>query len=359
MRKFNRRNLSIGSVIAVAIMLLITIMGAPGSGVDRGSTYGRSPGGYGAWYSYMLKRSTPVERWRKSFSTLAKQEGLTTLVRVYPELTGETIDTEVMQWVERGNNLVILGVREPVSAAEFTSIIPHETGAIKIDTTRRQTSSTVTTLLEDKYGAIVWRTPVGEGSIVRAVTPYLGANAYQDSPGNYEFLTMVVRKFNQPILIDEYLHGYKDKETVTKEVGDNIWTYLVRTPWLIFFVQSVFVLAIFIFAHNHRLGKPAILKSPETNNSEAYIIALSQVLHKAQQSQFVMGKINQSEQLALQKKLNLGETLLPISELLEALLAEGKFVSELESLLKIQTPHLDDRALSGWLEKWRQMKLKL
>ncbi len=359
MRKFNRR-LLLWIGIIIAIVLSLGLISAPATeGGDRGSSYGRSPGGYGAWYAYMRQGSAPIERWRKPLKELFSQEQASTLVRIYPELTGDWLDSDLMAWVKRGNNLVILGVRKPVTEAPFSSIIPSEEGGIKIDTTRRTNSLGINNILGDKYGPIVWSYSLGAGKIVQAVTPYLAANAYQDSPGNFPFLARLVTGFDRPIWIDEYIHGYKDKQTLTEEVGKSIWSYLARTPLLVLFIQGSLLLVIAILAGNQRAGKPDILAAPETNNSEAYIQALAAILQKAKQSKFVMERINQAERSALGKKYNLDVTSGSNSELFDALSRDGKSLEGLEKLLEIPKNRQDDRELTKWLRMWRDVKLKL
>jgi hypothetical protein len=57
--------------IALMALVLITLMAAPNTNLlRRGSTYGRSPGDYGAWYAFMQERNTPVQRWQKPLDEL-------------------------------------------------------------------------------------------------------------------------------------------------------------------------------------------------------------------------------------------------------------------------------------------------
>lgn len=86
-----------------------------------GSTYSRAPDGYGAWYAAMQAQGIPVQRWQQPFSQLGEltaPQGVT-LLRVNPLPTPGIFLANEASWVEQGNTLVVLGVREPVTPAQF------------------------------------------------------------------------------------------------------------------------------------------------------------------------------------------------------------------------------------------------
>ncbi|NEO70518.1 DUF4350 domain-containing protein, partial [Moorena sp. SIO3H5] len=89
--RFPRRRLGVISAIAIVVLMIITLVAAPANNkINSGSTYSRAPYGYGAWYAYMAKRGTPVQRWQKPFEDLANQtdaQGSVTLLRVTSWLT--------------------------------------------------------------------------------------------------------------------------------------------------------------------------------------------------------------------------------------------------------------------------------
>ena len=99
--------------IAIAAIFLITLIVAPNSGGrknDSGSTYGRSPDGYGAWYEYMSQREIPIERWRKPFNNLTEKDHQNvTYVKVLSQadfhVGARNISQAESNWVKRGNFL--------------------------------------------------------------------------------------------------------------------------------------------------------------------------------------------------------------------------------------------------------------
>ena len=68
----------------------------------------------------MQNQGTPVRRWQKPFGELGKQKDRVTLLRVLSQLTSGFNYAE-QKWVERGNTLVILGVRQLVTPSEFST----------------------------------------------------------------------------------------------------------------------------------------------------------------------------------------------------------------------------------------------
>jgi hypothetical protein len=412
----------------VAALILITLFAAPNNGsLNSGSTYGRAPHDYGAWYAFMEKRQGSIERWRKPFEDLADQEDSErpmTLLRVNSSLTKKEISDAERDWVQKGNTLIVLGVRQPVTAATFSSQQDSASGKVKIET-RRRAREVETILLGDRFGGTVWQEPMGKGRVIFATTPHLAANAYQDEPGNYEFLAQLVTQQlpvgvqnkpangeggepgnsinglgnsptangegsqpgnsinglgnsptangegsqpgnakllppvatqQPPVFVDEYSHGYKDRETIKREVGvDSIWDYLGRTPLFPVLVQGLVLLVVLIWSKNRRFGPPLTLTSPTVNNSEAYIEALAGVLRKANSTEFVVEVVGKEEQLQLQAQLGLGQTLLDEQTLVDAWVQQtGRSGAELKQLLQVgRKRRLSDTDLLRWLDKWQ------
>jgi hypothetical protein len=123
--RLSTRRLWLFGAIAIGAIILITLLAAPANNkLNSGSTYSRSPDGYGAWYAFMSERGTPVQRWQKPFEDLANNKNAKlpiTLLRVYKGLTGKLPSSIERDWVKSGNTLVILGVHQPVTEAPFSA----------------------------------------------------------------------------------------------------------------------------------------------------------------------------------------------------------------------------------------------
>lgn len=321
----------------------------------------------------MENQGTPVKRWQKPFTDLPAisspsplQETKTfspttqnsTLLRVNSQLDEEWLDAVEQHWVDAGNTLVILGIREPVTEADFSTIQDSAVGGVKIDT-RMRSNQVYHKLLADRFGAVVWQKQLGKGQVIFSTTPHLAANAYQDEPGNYNFLAKLVSTNGKSIWVDEYIHGYKNKDVRVKEKVENWIGYLAKTPVFPAVVQVGVILVILVLAQNRRFGLPITLASPVVDNSEAYMQALASVLQKAQSSELVLEVVGKSEQLQLQKSLGLGTILLDNHALVAAWVQQtGHSPKELEEVLQLQSKkcRINEKDLLAWLAKWQKIR---
>ena len=397
-RRDNRRYW-IAGVLMILILGFFLLVGAPASNrVDAGSTWGTAPDGYGAWYAYMEAEGADIKRWQRPLAELIQAEKAPsasprTLVRIVPPVFSEREDilwqSDLADWLEQGNRLVILTQRGSVTAAQFSSQLDSEAGKVTIETRRRYKpkeielppyeqegteisykpaieprssrrstlaqsqpapSNSLEALLSDDYGTVVWHT-LDEPNLVWATTPFLAANAYQSAPGNFAFLADLV----QPgaVWIDEYLHGYRDRDVVVKEVAGTWLGYLAKTPLLIAAVQIGVILLIALIAQNRRAGSTQPLLSEPVNNSEAYIKALAGVLHKANNRDFLIETLTRAEQKALARSLGLGESTVSPEALQTAWQQRtGRSIQELDIL---QAKPKGEAALQTWLQQLQSL----
>jgi Domain of unknown function (DUF4350) len=370
----------IGAIV-LGTILLLTLFLAPSAKNTRGSTYGRGPDGYGAWYQFMQQQGKPGQRWQRPLADLnrivqSKSSGKSrTLLQIYAGTVEDALSyssdlSKAQQaWVEQGNTLVMLGAKAPVTSADFKTEQPHPAGAVHIATTQRllldlvSSRDEATPVLSDRSGAIVWQRKMGKGKVILAVTPFLAANAYQDAPGNFSFLAQLVTQTGDRWLVDEYLHGFKDRNVITKEVAGNWLTYVLRTPLLLVLIQGVVLLALLTWAENRRFGAPQRLHAPVVDNSTAYMQALAGVLQKAESSDFILETVGKEEQLQLQRKLGLGSTILLTPDALLAAWREqtGLSTAEVETFLRGQArgQHLKDTEVKAWLENLQHLRSQI
>ncbi|MBW4519205.1 MAG: DUF4350 domain-containing protein [Scytolyngbya sp. HA4215-MV1] len=364
-------------------LLGLTLAIAPNSQQSSGSTYSRDPDGYGAWYAYMEQRGNPIKRWQKPADQLlnprqAASSQSATLLQIHSKPTRGFFDEE---WVKQGNTLIMLGVHNPVTEANFITVQKSPVGDVQIATRRRYPTylngqpptqptdnqlSNETTLLGDRFGAIVWQKKVGKGQVILCTTPFLAANAYQGAPGNFKFLAELVTQAHNPIWVDEYLHGYKDPQDIKQETANNWFIYLAKTPLLPLFFQAVILLTILIWAQNHRFGQAQSIVVPKIDNSMAYIQALASVLHKAQSSEFALAMIGKEEQLQIQAALGLGRSQLEPETLLQAWTTQTDRPAEelYQALLQYTQPsnppkRMSDQELLIWMANLRNLRQHL
>ncbi|MGB3492956.1 MAG: DUF4350 domain-containing protein [Elainellaceae cyanobacterium] len=316
------------AALVVLGLILLSWVAFPGSNSSSnggtnggliGSTYGRSPNGYGAWYASLEQSDTPITRWQKPFDQLADRSN-TVLVRIGNRASSEALNPEEQEWVEKGNRMVLVGIRGRVTAADFSSLVESDYGAIALDTRRRWVNlpSTSVEILGDRYGAIVWRQTYGKGDVISIAPLFIAANAYQNQPGNFDLLTSVVVQDGYERLIDEYIHGYRDLEDIVEEIAGSWSEYLAQTPFLPALVQVGLLLLLLLWVNNRRHRPPVALKEPEPNSSRAYIDALAGVLQKAESSNFVIEVVGREEQRQIQRALGLGTDPVNADKLFEA-----------------------------------------
>ena len=363
-----QRKLWVWGSIALAVIIIVTIFAAPSSNkIMAGSTYSKEPSGYGAWYQYVLEQDFTVERWQKPLTKLiddteeiSKNRKITYLQIQPSTIPLYSLPSQYSQWIEKGNQLIILGVQGNATKADFVSTQSYKNLQIQIKTTRRK-QDIAEPILQDKQGTIVWRKKIGKGEIIYGVSPYIAANAYQNIADNYQFLAQLIAQ-NHKLLIDEYIHGYKDVETKQAEKQGNVKDYLAKTIWFPIGFQLLIIAFITIAFFWQRFGQIKRIKNQKIDNSQAYIEALAGVLEKAKSTNFVAKTIGKDEQLKLQKKLGLGSRILATDILLNEWTKQTKKPSsQLQNLLQTmqQQKAIKEAELVKWMQKWQQINREL
>ncbi len=391
------RRVGIALAIVGAIVLLIVLF-APNNGWQRsGSTYNKSPAGYSAWCGYMEKRGVPLTRSRRSIAELSADQSRDptpkTLLQVQPQstrsgrwsnqrraATGEKLNSDEQTWLAAGNHLIVLGITQPVQKVNFSSRVTSDFGSVKVETGRRALAvPQAQSQLGDRAGAIVWevieateattKPTKPPGRLIYATTPHLAANAYQAEPGNYAFLADLVTQNKTPLIIDEYIHGYREppppagsksrpnRPKTESNPEQGLLRYLAQTPLLPIGVQAIVLMLIAIWAKNRRFGRVQSVDPPPVDNSTAYIQALAGALRQANSRSFVMQTVNQAELRQLQRQMGLGDTPMTLPELIEVWKAQGQSTEDLNSLLRMQSrKDLNDGDLLAWLQSLQRLR---
>lgn len=357
----NRNKFWILISIIIATAILLTLFTAPSNNkLLTGSTFGKSPNGYGAWYEYMKDQDANIQRWQKPFSELKDSKNKTSFLKILPPKKNYRLSGIEKKWIQQGNTMVVLGIDATPTDADFNTTQSYQNLNVKIATTRRKKLAG-NSILKDNYGSIVWQEKIDRGKIIYALTPYIAANAYQDILDNYQFLAQLVNQ-NSLILVDEYLHGYKDREIIQKEnksQQNTVLNYFSKTVWLPIAIQGVIIAIIATSSSLFRFGKSIVIPKVKIDNSQAYIQALAGVLEKAECSNFVVQTITKDEKIQLQKFLGLGKANISDETLLNAWgETTGKNSQQLEKLLKLSQSNsrFNYSQLVQWLRQWQQFR---
>lgn len=351
-------------------LILLTLINAPSSPQSTGSSYSKTPEGYGAWYEYMKKNGTTIDRLRKPnnsefFNTNPKNTTFIQIAIDNTPFTGQSIDTN---WIEKGNRWIIIGAdrsttkKAQATKANFTSQPNTIAGPIKIDTTRRfiktKTADNTDTLLDrqeeplikDDYGALVIKRRLGKGELIYIVPQFIAANAYQSNFANFNYLRTLVK--NDRIWIDEYLHGYRDIEAAKEEGKGSLVEFLAQTPIIILFTQLIIGISVLIYGKNRRFGQVKTIKLPPINNSLAYIQAIAGILQKANSTDFVTETLSKAEITKLQRNLGLTAAPQAPTTLIKLWTQKtGRSPGELEQIFNAldRRQKLSEAELSKWL----------
>jgi hypothetical protein len=397
--------------VGIVCMVLLTLIVAPiqGTAQRAGSSYSRAPDGYGAWYRYMQAQpGVCIGRWHHALRDL---KGAGTLIQVLPSLGSDYLSDVESEWVSRGNTLIRLGVESDIVDAPFTSQVTSSQGLVSVETRRRGNPKLINLeptrkqgqdlepwvienrqpLLSDQHGVIVWQWPIGNGRLIVSSTPYLGANAYQKQPGNYQFLAVLATPKQGAIWMDETRFGYHSAQQVEQQARDepipsacesvlaqaypsplrdkasgqrkdppNAFVYLIKTPIGLVLLQAFIAISLLMISKNRRFGLPLPLPSEEADNTLSYIQALATVLYKARCHGFVVTSIQQAEQRSLQQRLGLGTELLEPHQVLETWQSMG-YAPELlrQALISPPVDQCREQDLLTWLEAWQTVKATL
>jgi hypothetical protein len=388
-KKLFKQYWQFGLIAAVAIVLVTFVSATSGDSRQAGSSYSNAANGYSTWYRMMVDRGIKMQRWQKSFPQLTKNsdyQSATTLLQVNPQLEKLQLTKLQRSWVSQGNTLVILGVSAPAWEIPFRADLESSEGNVRIETTRRFRAESIKnelpqstfkeSVVSDRSGSAIATFTLEKGMVIIASTQYLAANAYQDFRPNYELLAALVTQDRGQVLVDEYIHGYTDrqrKSATSKKAGEetsddretdgDALAYLANTPLSIVFLNLLLGILVLFWQQNRRFGKVIVPKLPEIDNSEAYIQALSGVLRQANSSEFVLQNIGRAEQLTWQQKLGLGkERLVEHQTLITAWETQTKLPTEdLRFVLQLTTAarRLTPAELTSWLAKVRTIDRQL
>lgn len=363
-RSLHSSGLSIGIWVVLGLLVLGILFGlAAPQTYPAGSTYDPSLKGYAQWYALMQQQGHAIQRWQRSYTKLqGTGQTLLQVADVESSVAENLESSDIRDWVKQGNRLIILAWNGQVSGAPFRTQVASPQGAVQIETTRRfRATQDTTVVLQDAAGSIIRARALGKGQIIEGSYPYLGANVYAQRQGNLQFLAALVAQQDGTIWVDEWLHGYRDRDDETSASAqakpEELWDYLARQPVALLLGQGVILSLLVLWGANQRFGRLRSLTPPPRNNSEQYIQALADTLNAHGHRTYVLSMLGQSWRGCLQARLGLGWEATP-QRVPDAAIAAawaavtGRPSQELLELLE-QTHasgQLSDQALVQWAQ---------
>ncbi len=281
-----------------------------GEALVENSIHNAGPSGYKAWFMASQKSGLAIAAWEDSFDALNELPTPTTMLIVKPyTVTNDSVafdkkeTAKLLQWVAKGNTLVLLDdfrrvgssallerfqldVRlpapvkpkapSPAPAMRLLSLSPQSKaplGAFIKAPLLSQSSSTLQgrnngifdaePILQNaqKQTVLMWL-PHRKGRLILGTITDLGENRYLHKPDNdnYQFLTNLLRQTNNPIVVNEFVHGYA-------ESGDLLSYFQKKTPLGGIFAQFMLFFGLLLWLGFVR-WKPAAPIQEENPNPE-------------------------------------------------------------------------------------------
>lgn len=247
------------------------------------SIYNGGPSGYKAWFLTAQKAGLPVKVWESGFDELNTLPLPSTVLIVKPfTVAGSKIvfghkeADQLLDWVARGNNLVLLddfsrtgsnaiahrvmlNVRREVlpSKKQNTDAPPPPPRPLRLMERALLNTYVSAPLLSQSHISLhpqpdsgqfsrtailagptgktrLWRLNYKGGTLILGTVTDLAENRYLNTPenDNYQLLTNLLRSGNAPIYINEFVHGYM-------ETGDLTSYFQKKTPLGSIFAQLV------------------------------------------------------------------------------------------------------------------------
>jgi Domain of unknown function (DUF4350) len=295
-------------IASLCLVLIVTVM-APQS-YPKGSSYDNALNGYAQWYRFMEAQHHPVKRWRRAYSQLAGTGQ--TFIQAADAEGSESPDIrapEILDWVKNGNTLIELSWAGKLTGAPFLSDLPTPKGAVRIETTRRyEPNNFDEVLLEDAFGVVIRLETLKAGEAIEIAYPWMGAGNYADRGANFQVLADLATQRKGTIWVDEWIHGYRDKEPTPVLVDDktqDLWDYFAQRPIVVMAGQGMLLLLLLLWGQNQRFGALFRIVPPLRNSNEQYIQALADTLNTHGHTEYVLTLLGQSLRDRLKSRLSL------------------------------------------------------
>jgi hypothetical protein len=242
------RNLFLGAG-AIFVLLLIAAAvfgGDAGQQSETPSSYSTGSGGAKAAYMLLSQAGYQVERWEKPLNQLSEDEEDSTLILAEP---GEALTREEREalrtFIADGGRVIATGIFAGTFLPENNSVpdvalgttwkkvpavAPSEItrAAPEIAITpqaRWQSYSAAYPLYTDGDQVLVVKYPYGRGEVLWWAAPTPLTNAGLKESHNLEFFLACIGDKDNPILWDEYIHGYR--ETLASSIAHSPVKWLV------------------------------------------------------------------------------------------------------------------------------------
>lgn len=156
----------------------------------------------------------------------------------------------------------------------------------------------IDSIVEDENGLILGKRRYGKGKIYILTLPDMVDNSYlYENEDNYQFFTNLILAEGDNIYINEYVHGFMNK--------DNAMSYYNNTLLNPIFNQILLFMIILIWSVSRRFGKVRPVHDPERTTNIEYVEAMGNLYAKAGLTGTALLPVYNQFRQALCKQLNL------------------------------------------------------
>jgi len=242
------RKLLLGAAIVFVFLIAGVVFFGSDSGakIDVPSSYSTASGGAKAAYLLLSESGYKVRRWEQPLTDLPKEAGTTVILADPQEAPTREERAAIQTFVSEGGRIIatglfagtflpensavpdiLMGMTVKKAPALAPSAITRAAPAISIAPQARWESFTSAyALYGEKDEVVVVKYPYGDGEVLwwGAATPL--TNAGLKEPGNLEFLLACLGDSKNPVLWDEYVHGYREDLPSTMAHSPLKWLFL-------------------------------------------------------------------------------------------------------------------------------------
>ncbi|WP_127580528.1 DUF4350 domain-containing protein [Paenibacillus koleovorans] len=223
----NRNKHAIGLAISVLLFIALglMVMQPEPERMEPYVSYSAEPDGTKGMITLLQEKRVPVKTWKRSWRELPAGSGHK-LLSIEPHSVNEDEWQELLEWVERGNDLLLFSRSidggavfqlEDTSAAPGVAVVTRQDGGVKaeftaeVNTNKRIVAEDgVSSLLRDSNGIVAASRAYGDGAITAVVVPNWLTNASVLQHDHFELVwPWLTGDGNLDSLwVDEYHHGY-------------------------------------------------------------------------------------------------------------------------------------------------------
>lgn len=262
------------------------------------STHNNKPSGYKAMLDLVQRVGLRSEQWSSPYRDLDKKKGTLVVVSPSHPLRDFEVD-QIINWVEKGNNLVYLDQFKYGSGGHMLGKLGLSTTILRdaeendfvfdkipnfgeFSHVKQLVMSSDSRLkggrivADDNRGAYLVQLTEGKGRVLIGTAPNFCSNrriAHKGQWGNFQFMLNWLKQNGDEVLFDERVHGYSTTQNLFKVVS--------ATPLGMFTAQLALIFVVALLSLNQRFGRLHVHSQARKIASSEFIDGMARTYVKA------------------------------------------------------------------------------